>query len=80
VSSPVPLEGARRGGWGRTEAEFWEFEQPMLAVLTSNDAQEGAAAFGEAAPTESAGNLTARTSARPTARGQASRTVTTGAT
>jgi enoyl-CoA hydratase len=42
-----------KGTAGRTEAEFWEFQQPILdAVFASADAAEGATAFAEKRPPE----------------------------
>ncbi|MDY7103338.1 MAG: crotonase/enoyl-CoA hydratase family protein [Actinomycetota bacterium] len=42
-----------RGTAGRTEDEFWQFQQPILdAVFSSSDAVEGATAFAEKRPPE----------------------------
>jgi enoyl-CoA hydratase len=47
----VASKRALRGAKGRTEAEFWEFQRPLLEeVFASADAKEGARAFAEKRP------------------------------
>jgi enoyl-CoA hydratase len=52
-NAPLGLRASKaalRGNWGRTEAEFWEMQAPLMDVFASEDAKEGALAFSEKRP------------------------------
>lgn len=54
ANAPLAVKRSKqilRGGLGLTETEFWEFQKPFTReIFVSNDAREGAIAFGEKRP------------------------------